>query len=140
MKKFLPILLATSLLLSACGIGWNNKEDLFQRKQNCLKYKNEISKTIKDRINTLAQWKDKYTHEEDFLEVFYSPIKNSCLYAVRVTEVQDGLTCVDYQIHDYLSSSLVNMYLEMKKNNPNECDTTATEVKYYQALKELKWE
>lgn len=67
MKKYIPILLATSLLLSACSI-WI-KDDLFQKKQECA--------NMKDKIQ---QEQRSWTYVE---EVFYSKKINSCLYVVE---------------------------------------------------------
>lgn len=67
MKKFIGILLISTFLLSACTIDWNNEKDakiaelekqiseakkvdnLFQKKQDCLKYKSEIEKDLLDK-------------------------------------------------------------------------------------------
>jgi hypothetical protein len=64
MKKLLPILLVTSLLLSACSIDWGDEKippteninkqvelkDAFQKKQECLKYKDEMKEDLKKRF------------------------------------------------------------------------------------------
>jgi len=51
MKKLLPLLLATSLLLSACSIDWSNRKEnivseksMFEQKQECEKYITDANK------------------------------------------------------------------------------------------------
>lgn len=59
MKKYIPILLVTSLLLSACSIDWNDEKDkkitelqaeiendVFKKKQECQKYQEEVERRI----------------------------------------------------------------------------------------------
>ena len=62
MKKLLPFILISSLLLSACSIDWNDEkdkkiaklekqiqDDLFKKKQECEKYQKSIQSEIEKR-------------------------------------------------------------------------------------------
>ncbi len=100
------------LILSGCSVDWNDEKDekiaelekravelkqekendTFKKKQECLKYETDI----RNRLNG---------QNEKFVELFYSPIKNSCLY-VADRHFQD--TCGEFHaeriIYDYLST------------------------------------
>ncbi len=68
MKKLLPFILISSLLLSACGLGMS-KSEIFNKNEVCLKYKQELDK----EWSNLGLW---------IKEIFYSPKLNSCVYTV----------------------------------------------------------
>lgn len=70
MKKFLPLILITSLILSACSI-WN-KEDVFQKKQECFSQKEAFEKNSGDTV----------------IEIFYSKKINSCVVRYFRNETQ----------------------------------------------------
>lgn len=81
MKKSLAIGMIVLFGLTSCSVNWNNEkdtkiselekrvqDDLFKKRQECAKYKDEIESDIKNR------W------DEEFVELFYSPVRHSCLY------------------------------------------------------------
>lgn len=117
-----------SLLLSACSFNWDNKEELFQKKQECLKYRNEVIKIFEGQ----SSWK--------FLdEIFYNPELNTCLYSFK--------TNTEIGVYDYLanktlfSTSDLSTCLEIYKNNDENlkiCDKAYNNV--LEKIKELKWE
>ena len=105
--KNLIFLLIPLLFLSSCTIDWNDEKDkkiVELEKQNI-----ELKSTIKTLSTSMAQdcWKNKekietqivensavfqnrdYKHIEKLDEVFYSPLKNACLYSVYTNELQD---------------------------------------------------
>ena len=104
--KLTPLLIPL-ILLSSCTIDWNDEKDAKiaeLEKQNI-----ELKSTIKTLSTPITQdcWKSKekieeqimensavfqkrdYRHIEKLDEIFYSPIKNSCLYSVYTQELQD---------------------------------------------------
>ena len=167
----LTLLLIPILFLSSCSIDWNDEKDakiaelekqvtelknvsnplIFERQKECLTYKSEIEKSI-TWINVAWTewrekfWRDDYTHDESFNELFYSPRKNSCLYSTVVTEIQDWKNCTFFKIYDHLSwnSSELWMYLEFIKNDEwwieDTCDYVASKNAYMNAVKEFQWE
>lgn len=104
MKKILIISLL--LILSSC---WNNNKEIFENKQKCLSYENEIKELINE---------DK----GKFLELFYSPTNNTCIY---IYNQENNQFIIDY----------------MTKETIFYCDwNIRTLDKCYDKTKELKWE
>lgn len=68
MKKYILPILLTSLLLSACSLNWDNKEDLFEKKQECASHIDEATTYFKE---TNDWW----------LSIFYSKKLNTCIVA-----------------------------------------------------------
>jgi len=72
MKKYIPLLVVTSLLLSACSIDWGDKDNLFQKKQECYSHKEEFKESSNDTL----------------IEIFYSEEVNSCIVRYFRNETQ----------------------------------------------------
>ncbi len=74
MKKYIPLFIIISLLLSAC----NSEKDLFEKKKYCFELKIE------------------WISNELIAEKFYSPIRNSCIYKYadgsKYQKIVDALT------------------------------------------------
>lgn len=161
MKKYIPILIITSLLLSGCSIDWNDSKDKriaelekqtkaisFEKQKECLWYEQNIKDAIANRLKgRIYQDNERYTHQEELFDIFYSPIKNTCLYSVLVIEkFKNWKVCKNYTVYDFLSRNQneVWMYLGLKKDKnwdaSDECDWLETELEYQKGLKELKWE
>jgi hypothetical protein len=66
MKKVFPLILLTSLLLSACSI---NEDEIFEKNRLCWEYKESLNK----EWSSLNLW---------VKEIFYSPKLNTCAYTV----------------------------------------------------------
>ena len=88
--KLLLLLLIPVIPLSSCSIDWNDEkdakiaelekqiqDDTFQKKQECAKYIPTIENKIKTKEKDLNIEKDFYN--ETISEVFYSPIKKTCI-------------------------------------------------------------
>ncbi len=122
MKK---LLILSIFILSLTGCGKNSSQDdlIFNKNQDCSKYRNEIE----NRINTT-------TYEEGYLEqLFYSPKINSCLYVKYIAT--NGA---------YFGKNLYNMLNDGFSSQPleecggeadNACDEFDKKVEEYKLLK-----
>jgi len=147
MKKLLiPIILATFLLAGCTSQKAKLTDDqLFEKKQECNKYKDEIQKVID---NSLIRDDDEYfSYQVRLKEIFYSPVKNSCLYSVYHIETRKSNpsdSCGSYTIQDFLANdTIVWAYLEVElapDNKTINCLWDKTDEVYNKALKELKGE
>ncbi|MDD2871534.1 MAG: hypothetical protein PHS49_06095 [Candidatus Gracilibacteria bacterium] len=135
MKKIISLSLVFVLFLSSCSIDWNgekdnkivelekevtllkkNKEnDIFKKKQECLKYKDEMLKQLNDigHING-AEYID---------EIFYSNKNDTCFYTSNGTN--------SYIIYDYFNNKFFD-----GANYSNFEDSNRLKLK----IKELKGE
>jgi hypothetical protein len=88
--KSLTLLLIPLLLLSSCAIDWNDEkdkkiaelekqiqDDSFKKKQECSKYIPILENKIKEKEKNLNV--DGVFYNETINEVFYSPIKQTCI-------------------------------------------------------------
>lgn len=82
-------------------------DKLFEKKQECVKYKNEIEKKWKNEIEYSLQ-------RNIFDEIFYSPTENSCFYSYASYYIDaDGkpmdknLVGIDYIIMNHLTNERV---------------------------------
>lgn len=109
MKKIL--VLCMLLLLSSCS--WNSDNEIFKKKQECLKYKDNIEKEIKEDLWVLS-------------ELFYSPSKNTCVYIYN-----QNIAWESHQfIINYLTKETI-FYCDWKIRTIDTCN---------EKVKELKWE
>lgn len=146
MIKYLLFLIISSLII-LWGCSTTNKlsqDELFQKKQECIKYERDIQKDI-EKVN--LWWKNEsgvWQHSESLSEIFYSPAKNSCLYSVRVEESKKSSylipawNCTFYKIYDFLHKWDGIVYLESEIEIG--CNYEKTLEKYNQALKQFKSE
>lgn len=126
MKKLLPILLLTSLLLSACSI-WG-KEDLFEKKQECMEYKNKMTEYLD------KNWYSSTTIKE----IFYSDKWNSCYF---ISETLVGETKREF-LFDYLSNKLIATKINCSEIWKSYCtvEMENEDKKYLKQIQFLKWE
>lgn len=118
MKK---IIISILLILTVSFLSWcNNSDELFEKKQDCIKYKDEIKKNVEIRF-----WKvEKFNYVK---EIFYSSKLNTCIYTVNQTNI--------WWIYDYLENKII---LELE--SPLKCWCEETQQKFDLKIKELKWE
>lgn len=109
MKKIL--ILCVLLLLSSCS--WNSDNEIFKMKQECLKYKDNIQKEIKEDWWNLS-------------ELFYSPIINTCIYSYQQNiNLEKNIFIIDYLTKETI------FYCDWKIRTMNSCN---------EKIQELKWE
>lgn len=87
------------------------KNDLFEKKQDCQRYEKEISEKVKSNNFYVAKTNaNSYNYLQ---KIFYSPKANSCLYVyLEVTYVNekrewDSFTLVDALTNNIISSNLI---------------------------------
>lgn len=138
MKKYIPILIITSLLLSACGIDWSGEkdkkiaelekqtqDDTFRKKQECLWYKDTILKEYeKESLAAEKMWQEYFVNLE---EIFYSKKNNSCFAILDIDWMNSGNLRELKIIRDIL-------------NNKTETFNKSDSFQYLEKIKELKWE
>ena len=102
MKKIIFVFLFV-ILLSGCSQNTTNnsvnkqndeelsKKELFEMKQKCESYKNNIEKNINQHNSSLGLEKIDNLIYKDFKEIFYSPKLNSCLYLETDTNFFKGI-------------------------------------------------
>lgn len=74
----------------------NSTETIFDQRQACAKYKSAIEKNLEESNSTNGIF---------FLdELFFSPKRNSCVYAVSAILTPNGKVTSFYQLIDYLSN------------------------------------
>ncbi len=129
MKKLLPILFLTSLLLSACNFNWSNKEDLFQKKQECIK----LEKDMWEQLNSNERYWNRMESTTLYLTIiFYSPIRNSCIYKSEFI-VWDSY---QLELNDFFTKEVIYDKLCLKWGTQySDCSSD-----FENKIKELKWE
>ena len=146
MKKYIPLFLITSLLLSACGIDWNDEkdtkiaelekqvqDDTFQKKQECQKYKNDIEKWINEKIQENKKSSAYIYYNKTLGEIFYSKNKKTCIALIGEMYQYQSKNNIANNMQEY------DTILDILNN-----DLTSYSLKdksmYYDKIKELKWE
>jgi len=131
MKKYIPFILLTSLLLSACGFNWGEKSDLFQKKQECAKYINILeSKAEKEEKELNDRW---VIYDETLNRIFYSKKKNTCIALItthRFVPNPGG------EILEYNKENILDIFTnEMDSYSIENTDSMA---RYYEKINELE--
>lgn len=106
------------IILSGC----NMSNELFEKKQECANYENEIEQ----EITIQNKWLQESFYELD--QIFYSPTQNSCLYSYKWISRQNNFTeknILDYFIADYLTKDII-----FQINNINDYDSKINELKW----------
>lgn len=148
----ISLLMLPVIFLSSCSIDWNNEndtkttnqdknisDDIFKKKQECAKYKDDM---LKESISFHNEWMTRTWDAYDLSidEIFYSKSYNSCIYELSISKTID--------IWEWLQKILLNKYLYdylSKKeiittvHSNNEVSSVIEEA-YLKKLRELKWE
>lgn len=112
MKKFLliSVFLGSMIFVGCSQQKWLSQDKLFEKKQECAKYKNEMQKQLSDfSLNGIE-------NVLEVKEIFYSPIKNSCLFTVNIKqesldtnesqENQENIKNISKTIIDYFGNNI----------------------------------
>lgn len=132
MKKFLLIsILLGVIIFSGCGKQWPSQKELFDKKQECVNYKNAIEKDITDSIAKDNDWKTlKKLGVTIYIEdIFYSSRRNSCLYIYN--NQNNGYS--NHFLVDYLTKEFIMWYGE-NLSSPEYI------AEFKEKVRELKWE
>ena len=143
MKKFMIIWLGlfTIIMLTGCNKSSSNENNVFQKNQECAKYKDKIEEEI---------IKDSYGIWNDKLDIiFYSPIRNSCIYTVKGSSypyfgeyIKDSFT--NEKLDDWGRISLESCDATFKDDTKglDKCkqDNINSQKEIEQKIKELRWE
>ncbi len=130
MKYFTAVcLLVWVLVISGCtDTKQLSQSELFEKKQECAKYKDGLQNEIDKSQNKVEQASGYYL--ETIVEVFYSPTKNSCFAITNERSSRDLKEYNDYKwIIDLLSNENTNY-----KNNSDDI------IYFNEQVKELKGE
>lgn len=106
---------------------------LFENKQKCISYKNDIEKKM-----TETAW-DEYVLEE----IFYSSNKNSCLFSViahKESSTYLGESYLAYMIFDHLTDSLVFYRDSTLTNGDDIKNIYKNAVEYLKGNESLKYD
>ena len=128
MKKLLIIsILLGSVILSGCGKQqWLSQEELFEKKQECAKHKEDIEKDIAVR---------NFGNQIEILEeIFYSPTENTCMYK---TWWKLSTTLTDWEV---VNRERERVYDFFTKETVIWTDNRLNDEYFYNKFKELKWE
>ena len=107
-----------------------DQDDLFEKKQECVSYKDEIEKEIKNEIEKV-NWKPlKQLGVLIYVkDIFYSPQRNSCLYIYN----NQNNWFSNYFLVDYFTKEFIIWYGET-------ISSTGYISKFNKTVQELKWE
>lgn len=130
MKKLLLIsVLLGTIILAGCGQQWLSENELFEKKQECAKYKEGLQSEIDKSQNEVEQANGYYL--ETIVEIFYSPIKNSCF---AITNERSSRDRKEYNNYEWIIDLLSNEKTNYNRNNHDEM------IYFREKVKELKWE
>lgn len=138
MKKILIMLISliAGITITWCDFtNWLSKNDVFEKKQECTKYKDSM---LKDWIEINQDWMNRTwdPYKLNVEEIFYNQNENSCFYVLSVSKFVDMVVGNKYT--DYI---LLNKYVYNYLSKEEVLSTTnLSEEQFNISLKELKWE
>lgn len=118
------------VILTGCSQQkWLSQGELFEKKQECFTYKDNLQKEI-DKSQNEVEKADWYYYER-IVEIFYSPTKNSCF---AITNERSSRDRKEYNELDWIIDLLSNEKTNYNRDNNNEM------IHFGEKIKELKWE
>lgn len=144
MKKLILLLVITTgiLLITGCSNKNNivkteksdvktNAQEIFEMKSKCASFEANIKKRMEETF-----WMN-YVIEE----IFYSPIRNSCMYSVYGNQIDHSNNLYHgYMIWDYLTTELVFYRDTTLTNNQDISDIYQNAIDYLKGNNPLKYE
>lgn len=127
MKKPLFLILLATLILTGCSSQKLSQDQLFEKKQECLQYKESLQKEI-DTEELESQQELWIYHSENIWEIFYSTKENSCFALTSYTRIFDWNTAICNKIINLLNNTQT-IYCNQDE-----------QISYYDRLQELKGE
>lgn len=128
MQKLLILSFLGVVILAGCAQQGLSQSELFEKKQECIKYKEGLQKEIdkeSERIENFGDWSYKSTF---IAEIFYSTKENTCFAITDETLISNNGNSVR---SNYIINLLTNEAVRYTEN---------TIDRYYERLKEIKSE
>lgn len=130
MKKILFIVLFSALVLAGCAQQGLSQSELFEKKQECAVLQDKMW----DQLNSTERYWDRDEYTTLYLtEVFYSPIRNSCLYKSEF--IYDWM--YNLEINDYFTKEVIHTY---PCNSNDRFQYSICSNMLHEKIRELKWE
>lgn len=146
--KYIFIIIWTSILL----LSWCNsyktqtdttKDELFEKRKECITYKISLEKDIKKRIQEYNT--DKKNYNEYIEEIFYSKKENSCFGVTDIFEQIDGTKDWKATTIGVSSKRLTNLltneqtyFWDLGNNFGSIENNNKTETRFYDTISKLK--
>lgn len=87
MKKFLLLWVLGLAILAGCAQQGLSQSELFEKKQECIKYKEGLQKEIDKEVKRVENFWD-WSYESDVItEIFYSNKENTCFALTSETMI-----------------------------------------------------
>ncbi len=132
MKKILIIsILLGSIILSGCNSQrWLSQNELFENRQKCLNYTNEIQKEILSWNNEISSY--------NIEQIFFSPEKQQCFIVINNKDHVDQELEIEwkilYEYWNHFSNSKPIKWCSRKFSSNESCEN------FDKYIKKLKWE
>jgi hypothetical protein len=123
MKKFLLLWVLGIAILAGCAQQGLSQSELFDKKQECEGYKEEVTKNYEESKYYVAA-------------MFYSEVKNSCVYRLSTIFLE---TKPNHIIYDYFTGEpIVSKNDTCRWEDVVNCEEQ--QRKFNKTLEELRWE
>lgn len=142
MKKLLIItLLLCAIVLGWCSLQkWLSQDEIFEKKQECAKYRNELEKR-NEQFN--YSWNDQnwpYENSSIIDQIFYSPTQNSCLFT-RLADFHYSSDKWGIKVDSWFIIEDALTHEQIWNSLPVNGDSYITyKNKFEEKIQEFKWE